>query len=154
VEGQSDKEMNFANLRSQKEALEAELAALRPLKTAQTVKEAGFDPDSPAGKALTRLAADSDVEGVKSLAAELGFEVGNIERQPTAVEAAAVAAGDQFASFNQTTTSDEPVDVNGQIAELQAQIHQMRSQGQNTSALVSKMISLETQKAVASTPRA
>lgn len=118
---QTDKELNFEKLREKNEALEAQLAELSPLKVAQTVRAAGFDPDTPAGKALSRLAdANSDAESVKNLAAELGFEVVDPAPVLSKEERAAQEFANRQADLGSVTTSDEPPDVATEVAELEA----------------------------------
>lgn len=120
----SDKELNFAKLREQKEALEARVAELSPLAVEKAVREAGFAPDTPEGKALSRLAGDNpDADAVKNLAVELGFEASPEEQkhEPTPNERAAQEFADRTSELSQVTTSDEPPDLNSQIAEAEAE---------------------------------
>lgn len=107
---------NFAALRAQKEALEAEL---RPLKVEKAVRDAGFDPSTPEGKALSRLAeVDATADTVKNLAAELGFEVrSTVELNPN--ERAAQEFAARQADLASVTSSDALPDLNQQVAEAE-----------------------------------
>lgn len=121
---------NFAALRKEKEALEAQVAELTPLKVAQIVKEAGFDPDTPAGKALSRLATpDSDTEAVRNLAEELGFEAEGQSAAPTLTpeEQAFQASENRKSELQSVTTSDEPDTLDDQIAEATAALSAARA---------------------------
>lgn len=120
IEEPTDKEINFQRLREKNEALEAQIAELSPLKVAQTVREAGFDPDTPAGKALSRLAdASSDAESVKALAAELGFEAEAPTPALSKDERAAQEFGQRQSDLAAVTTSDIPPNMTDQIAEAE-----------------------------------
>jgi hypothetical protein len=116
----SDKELNFKALREAKEALESELATLRPLAVKDAIRAAGFDPDKPEGKALARLAETADAESVKALAEELGFEVPTLKPELTPTEQAAVAGAQKQAALNSVTTSDGPPSSDQAIAEAEA----------------------------------
>jgi hypothetical protein len=100
------------------------------LKVAQTVREAGFDPDTPAGKALSRLAdADSDAETVKNLAAELGFEAEPPPSELTKEERAAQEFANRKADLQSVTTPDNPPNFDDQIAELNGLIAVAKAAG-------------------------
>lgn len=140
-----DKEQNLAALRAKAEALEAQLAALKPLAVEKTVREAGFDPATPAGKALVRLADESaDADAVKALAAELGFETAPpAERhEPTQEEKATQAFADKLSQLNSVTTSDTPTDWTNKVYELQTEIESRAEQGLPTRHLVGQQIDL------------
>ena len=116
----SDKEINFEKVREQLAEKDARLAELEPLAVEKAVRSAGFDPDTPAGKALARLAVPgSDADAVKSLAEELGFEAAS---RPvlTPTEQAAVQSADGLRDLNSVTSSDEPPTANQAIEEAQA----------------------------------
>jgi hypothetical protein len=154
VEEQSDKEMNFSRLREQKEALEARLAELEPLAVAQAVRSAGFDPDTPEGKALSRLAqAGADAEAVKSLAEELGFEAGTRKPQLNEFQQEQWDAAQRQQALNSITSSDTPPTLESQIAELDLKIQQAQAQGVSTQKLVSERIKLATKAALSAGPR-
>lgn len=125
-----DKEQNLAALRAKAEALEAQLAALQPLAVEKAVRSAGFDPDTPAGRALARLTDSSaDAETVKSLAAELGFEASTAspKHEPTKEERAAQEFADRTSRLNSVTTSDTPLDIDGEIAATQSALNAARA---------------------------
>lgn len=140
----NSQEENFAALRAQKEALEAEL---RPLKVEKAVTSAGFDPTTPEGKALTRLAlaeSDVDAEKVKSLAEELGFD----NTPPPApklnqTEQAMAQLADRQAQLGSVTTPDDSANRD-EIAEVQAALNAARENGDwvATKALSQKLIRL------------
>lgn len=111
---------NFAALREQKEALEAEL---RPLRAEKAVTSAGFDPATPEGKALTRLAlAESDVDAdkVKNLAEELGFETPSPKAELSKNERAAQEFAIRAADMEAVTTSDGPSGPDQAIKDAEA----------------------------------
>jgi len=121
VEELSDKEMNFRKLEARAEAAEARLAELAPLAVEKAVRSAGFDPDTPEGRALTRIAAsDADADAVKGLAEELGFEASKSQTQLSPNERAAQEFGNRTADLNSVTTSDEPQSLDQLIAEADA----------------------------------
>jgi hypothetical protein len=152
-EGEKTQADNFAALR---EKYEAAVAELRPLKARDAVSAAGFNPNSPEGKALHRLAlaeTDVDAEKVKALADELGFEVTPPKPELTPTEQAAVAGAQKQAALNTVTTSDEPADIASQIADLDQQIMKARAEGLPTQQMMSQRISLATRAAVSAGPR-
>lgn len=120
-EAPSDKEINFQKLREQKEALESELAALRPLRTKETLRQAGFDPDSAEGKALSMAIdagkVETDPEKIVEFAgSEFGWEP---RTQLTETEATQVEGSRRMEAVRQVTQSDGPSDVSSQIAEAE-----------------------------------
>lgn len=119
----SDKEINFQKLREQKEALEAELAELRPLRVKETLREAGFDPSTPEGKALALAVEAGKVEADSSLIAEYaGSEFGwQPKTALTPTEASQVEGSQRLAAARAASTSDGPPDVRQQIAEAEAE---------------------------------
>lgn len=144
---------NFAELRAQKEALEAEL---RPLRAEKAVVSAGFDPTTPEGKALTRLAlteADVDADKVKGLAEELGFEASKPKPALSPNERAAQEFSGRLSDLNSVTTSDDPGNIATQIAALDQQIAQARAQGLPSQQLMSQRIALATRAALSAGPR-
>lgn len=124
---QTDEEKNFAALREKVETYEARIAELSPLAKEKAVREAGFNPDTPEGKALSRLAGDeADAEAVKNLATELGFEASQEEtkHEPTPNERAAQEFADRQSQLSQTTVSDEPPTDLEKIAEAEAKANE------------------------------
>jgi len=125
VEVESDKDRNFAALRKTKEALEAELAELRPLKVDKMIREAGFNPDSDEGTAIQYALqakgadAPSTSDGVKEMVSSefpgwspktvLSDE--EIERQQAQV---------RLEGVRKESESDTPPDVDDEIAEAEA----------------------------------
>lgn len=117
----SDKEINFQKLREQKEALEAELASLRPLQTKETLRQAGFDPDTPEGKALSVAIKAGEVEAnPDQIVAYAGSEFG-WEPKPrlTETEATQVEGSKRLEAVRQVTQSDGPQDTKALIAEAE-----------------------------------
>jgi len=133
----TDKELNFKALRDEKKALEAQLAELQPLKVAQTVRAAGFDPDTPAGRALSRLAdANSDVDAVWNLATELGFTTDDdTSPTPPATLSQNERAAQEFAqrqnALSSVVTSDTPPTFDNQVDELNKLISIAKASGNN-----------------------
>ena len=126
----TDKELNFERLREKNEALEARNAELEPLAVARLVAEAGFAPDTPAGKALSRLTpSEADVETVRNLAAELGFEVEEPTPQLTKEERAAQEFANRSSALNSVTTSDTPPTFDDQVNELNGLIAVAKAAG-------------------------
>lgn len=118
----TDKELNFEKLRQKNEELEAQIQSLAPLKVAQTIRDAGFDPDSPDGKALSRLVDQTaDVDKVKEVAADIGFEPPEPKAELSETEQAVQAGADKVAALNQVTSSDGPPDDAAEIQELEAE---------------------------------
>lgn len=119
-------EQSFAELRAQKEALESEL---RPLKVERAVRDAGFDPSTPEGKALSRLAdIEADGEKVKALAEELGFEASKPAPSLNVNETVAATLAARGAEIASVTTSDNPATtVNDEISEVQAALNAARA---------------------------
>lgn len=127
---QTDKDKNFAALREKVEALEARNSELEPLAREKLVAEAGFGPDTPAGKSLARLApSDADVDAVKNLAEELGFEAEGQAAAPTQTkeEQAFQASADKQSELQSVTQSDEPKTIDDDIAEAQAALNAARA---------------------------
>ncbi len=124
VEEQSDKDRNFAALRKVKDALEAEVEELRPLKRDKMIREAGYDPDSDQGTAIQYLLKDkgadapSTSDGVKELVsteypgwtpkAVLSADEVKREQAQTALE-----------GVRKESESDTPPDLDDQIAEAE-----------------------------------
>lgn len=125
---QTDEEKNFAALREKVETYEARIAELSPLAKEKAVREAGFNPDTPEGKALSRLAGDeADADAVKNLAVELGFEAttqDSPKHEPTKEERAAQEFADRQSHLSQTTVSDEPPTDLEKIAEAEAKANE------------------------------
>lgn len=153
----TDKDQNFENLRKKAEALEARVAELEPLARAKLVAEAGFAPDTPAGKALSRLApSDADVDAVRNLAEELGFEAAAPEEKKPELskeERAAQHFADQKADLQSVTTSDEPQTIDDDLAELQAALAKARAAGQwdEARAIGKQLTALGSQKVFSQT---
>lgn len=147
----TDKDQNFEKLRQKVEALEARNAELEPLAVAKLVAEAGFAPDTPAGKALARLASsDSDVDAVRNLAEELGFEAATEDKAPvlSKEERAAQHFADKAADLQSVSTSDEPQDIDSQIADLEASLRQARAaqKWDDVRTIGNQLMQLNTQK--------
>lgn len=108
--------------------LKEKLSTLQPLAVEKAVSQAGFNPDSPEGKALSRLADDgADSEAVKNLAVELGFEAttqDSPKHEPTKEERAAQEFADRQSHLSQTTVSDEPPTDLEKIAEAEAKANE------------------------------
>jgi len=112
---------NNANLRHQLEEANTRLAELEPLAVEKAIRSAGIDPDTPAGKALARIAPPgSDADAVKALADELGFEPGSAKPVLTATEQAALSSADHMRALNDASTSEPPVTLVGLIKEAEA----------------------------------
>lgn len=122
----SDKELNFERLRQEKAALEAEIQRLRPLQFKETVRQAGFDPDSGEGKSLIRDLAAGAVK------AEEGQELAAVVAQyaeteygwkakPTLnpTEQQTVQAAQTTTRLDQVAVSDDPQDLQQQIAKAE-----------------------------------
>lgn len=126
---QTDEERNFEALRKRAEAAEARVKELSPLAVAKAVSDAGFNPDTPEGKALARLAGDNpDPESVKNLATELGFEASQEPKhEPTPNERAASEFANRQSQLNQVTVADEPEDINSEIAGLETALKAARA---------------------------
>lgn len=154
----SEKEVNFGKLKEQHasevDELKSQLAALQPLAVEKAVRSAGFDPDTPAGRALARLTdASADAETVKNLAAELGFEASSSQKhEPTQNERAAQEFADRTANLNSVSQSDTPVDINDQIAETESALRAARAarKWDEVRAIGEQLMQLNTQKMYAS----
>ncbi len=118
---ESDKDRNFRLLREKVAALEAELAELRPLRTGQRLRDAGFDPATPVGKAVGLLmqaqpdAVPDDVDKFREwVSTELGFaptETGKVE--------AAVGFADRLDQLGSAATSERPRSLADEIADAE-----------------------------------
>lgn len=136
----SDKELNFRRLEQERDQLKAENAELRPYRDRETVREAGFDPDSGEGKSLIRdlgVGAVSVTDGEElseKLAEHAESEYGwKPTVQPTETEAnAAEAARRQAEVAGSTSSADLTPD-----GELQAALEQARAD--NDFALASRI---------------
>lgn len=103
---ESDADRNFRLLREQNEALRAENETLRPLRIEKAIREAGFDPDSPEGKALARMApTEVDADAVKTLAGEIGFEA---PQQMTAAQQEAATQAKVAGEVGKVASGDSP----------------------------------------------
>lgn len=120
-EATSDKDKNFAALRQQLDQAQAEIEALRPLRTKETLRQAGFDPDTAEGKALS-LAIDAGrvepdpTQIVEFAGSEFGWEP---RTQLTETEATQAEGSKRLEAVRQVTQSDGPSDVGSQIAEAE-----------------------------------
>jgi len=124
----SDKEANLAALRQQLEAANQKLAALEPLQRASVVREAGFDPDSPEGKALVRMVGDeTDATKVTEMAAEIGWAP---KQTLNPAEAATVAAAQAQDQLRQVSVGDVPAD------DIDRQIQEARESGNWQAAVI------------------
>ena len=124
---QSDKEANFAALRAEREALEAEL---RPLKVEKAVRDAGFDPATPEGKALSKLlGSDATGEKARELAADIGWEPPQPRRELTPEERVTLAGADKIAALNASSTSDAPPNFDDLVRDAEARLKAAKNQG-------------------------
>lgn len=131
-ETQTDKELNFAKVNEELKQAKARIAELSPLAVEKAVREAGFAPDTPEGKALSRLAGDNaDTESVRNLAVELGFEASTQEQkhEPTPNERAAQEFADRQSALNSVTQPDNPPTFADNIAELNGLIATAKAAG-------------------------
>lgn len=124
----SDKEINFERLRQEKAALEAEVQRLRPLEFKETVRAAGFDPDSGEGKSLIRDLAAGAVtaeEGQELAAVIAQYAEQEYGWRPTPAlnptEQQTVQAAQTTTQLDQVTVSDDPTDIEQQIRNLEAE---------------------------------
>jgi hypothetical protein len=121
TETKSDKELNFEKLRAQNEAQEQELAELRPLRIDKSIRDAGFDPTTDKGKALSIALKAGEVETdpgriLEYAEAEFGWKP---EKPLSSTEAATVTAAAQSHQIQTQSSSDEPEDVDGQIVQAE-----------------------------------
>lgn len=126
VEGQapeSDKDKNVQALRQKSDAQEAELVELRPLKHRETIREAGFDPESGEGKSLMRDLESGLVkaEDGKDLHETLVSYAENEYSwkppvQVTPTEQAQLDSTQRQTQVQGVTSPVEPEDLNAQIA--------------------------------------
>lgn len=122
---QTDEEKNFAELRKQKEELESQVQELSAFKVNETVRQVGLDPNTGNGAALKELlGSDASEEKAQELVAKFGWQADEPEsekHEPTPNERAAQEFADRTSELSQVTTSDEPPDLNSQIAEAEAE---------------------------------
>lgn len=138
----SDKELNFEKLRQQREALEAELAELRPLRVKETLRQAGFDPDSAEGKALSLAVEAGKVETDPTQIAEYaGSEFGwQPKTQLTETESTQVEASRRQQAVQQASVSDTPLDVQQQIQQLEQDGKWQEARSLKNAALYDSMV--------------
>lgn len=128
TEGESDKDRNFRVLETKTKAQEAELKELRPLREREALRDAGFDPDSDRGKAITNaikvrradgVEIDLTAEGIQELAVtEYGYKP-----QPllTPDEAQRQQTQSRVDSLRTSSEPDREVTLDDQIAEAEAE---------------------------------
>lgn len=129
---ETPQDRNFRLLREQKEALEAEVRELRQLRTRELLREAGFDPASAQGKAISyALAAKGgdapkDADGIRQLV-ETEFPEWKPGAQLTSDEMLRNAQQQRVEALRVHSQGDEPPDIDAQIAEAEAAGNWFRS---------------------------
>lgn len=135
-EPESDKDRNFRALENKAKAQEAELKELRPLREREALREAGFDPDSDRGKAVSNAIKvrraegaeiDLSVEGIQELAvAEYGYKPST---QLTPEEGQRQQAQDRVDSLRTNSEPERELTLDEQIAEAEAAEDWMKATG-------------------------
>lgn len=135
-EPESDKDRNFRALENKAKAQEAELKELRPLREREALREAGFDPDSDRGKAVSNAIKvrraegaeiDLSVEGIQELAvAEYGYKPSTTL---TPEEGQRQQAQDRVDSLRTNSEPERELTLDEQIAEAEAAEDWMKATG-------------------------
>lgn len=121
-ESQTDKEINFAKLRDENAALKAQVAELQPLAIEKAIREAGFDPASDRGKALSLAVEAGKVDAEPSKIVDLAEQTFGWKPEPqlNPTEVAQAAAAQTSHAIQTQSGADEPPNVGDQIAEAEA----------------------------------
>lgn len=121
TEPETDKDRNFRLLREKVAAMEAELAELRPLRADKKMREAGYDPSSPVGKAiglLVRSTPDAVPETPEQFREWIVSELGFAPVDDGKIDAAASFA-DRMDQVSASSTSDRSLSIDDEIAEAE-----------------------------------
>lgn len=130
---EGSKEFNFQKLKDDYEAKlaarDAELEELRPLRNIESVRQAGFDPDSDRGKALDLAlkagAVTADPEQIREYATStFGWEPAPVL---TENEQAQVDAQARLDAARGGTDSEPPPNIDNDIAQAEADGDWMKS---------------------------
>ena len=140
---ETDIVQNFRKLEEVVETQKDELAELRPLRDEKTLRDAGFDPDSDRGKALAIAIEAGKVEPEQSKLVE--YAESTFGWKPTPVlnptETQQVTATTQAKVISTETTSDDPPNIDDQIAEAQKAGNHVEALRLSTRQAAEKMLS-------------
>ncbi len=118
---ETDIVQNFRKLEEVNKSQKDELDELRPLRDKETLRDAGFDPDSDRGKALAIAIKAGEVEPEQSKLVE--YAESTFGWKPTPVlnptETQQVTATTEARVISTETTSDAPPNIDDQIAEAE-----------------------------------
>ena len=118
---ETDVAQNFRKLEEVNKSQKEELDELRPLRDKETLRDAGFDPDTDRGKALAIAIEAGKVEPETSKLVEYAEETFNWKPTPvlTPTETQQVRATTDATVLTTETISDTPPNIADQIAEAE-----------------------------------
>ena len=119
VEETSPMRENFQALEEKVKVLEAENDELRPLRDKESLRAAGFDPDSDRGKALAIAIKAGEMESTPEAIADFATSTFGWDPKPvlTETETEQVSAAAQVKQIQTASVSDAPANLSDQIAE-------------------------------------
>ena len=117
----TDVAQNFRKLEEVNKSQKTELEILRPLRDKETLRDAGFDPDTDRGKALAIAIKAGEVEPDTSKLVEYAEETFGWKPIPvlTPTESQQVKTTTEAKVISTETTSDDPPNIADQIAEAE-----------------------------------
>ena len=117
----TDVAQNFRKLEEVNKSQKTELEILRPLRDKETLRDAGFDPDTDRGKALAIAIKAGEVEPDTSKLVEYAEETFGWKPTPvlTPTESQQVKTTKEAKVISTETTSDDPPNIADQIAEAE-----------------------------------
>ena len=117
----TDVAQNFRKLEEVNKSQKTELEILRPLRDKETLRDAGFDPDTDRGKALAIAIKAGEVESDTSKLVEYAEETFGWKPTPTLTptETQQVKTTVDAKVISTETTSDDPPNIADQIAEAE-----------------------------------
>ena len=117
----TDVAQNFRKLEEVNKSQKTELEILRPLRDKETLRDAGFDPDTDRGKALAIAIKAGEVEPDTSKLVEYAEETFGWKPTPTLTptETQQVKTTVDAKVISTETTSDDPATLADKIAEAE-----------------------------------
>ncbi len=140
---ETDVAQNFRKLEEVNKSQKDELDELRPLRDKETLRDAGFDPDTDRGKALAIAIEAGKVESETSKLVEYAEETFNWKPTPvlTPTETQQVAATTDATVLTTETVSDTPPNIDDQIAEAEKAGNHVEALRLSTRQAAGKMLS-------------
>ncbi len=134
---------NFQALEDKYKAVKDENDELRPLRDKESLREAGFDPDSDRGKALAIAIKAGEMEPTPEAIAEFATSTFGWEPKPelTETEAEQVSSAAQVKQIQTASVSDSPPDIDDEIAEARKAGNHVEALRMQTRQAAEKMLS-------------